>query len=44
MQTALGEPAFGHCVATGAAMETAEAVQYARSQIQLARSELPDPA
>lgn len=44
MQAALGEPVFGHRVATGAAMGTAEAVQYAHSQIQLARSELPDPA
>jgi hypothetical protein len=30
--------------ATGAAMDIAEAVQYAHSQIQLARDQLPDPA
>ncbi len=30
---------FDHCVATGAAMDTAEAVRYARTQIEAVRSE-----
>ena len=31
---------FDHFVATGAAMDTAEAVRYARTQIEAVRSEL----
>jgi hypothetical protein len=35
----LGEATFDDCVATGAAMETADAVRYARQQIRSAREE-----
>jgi predicted ATPase len=35
----LGEATFDECVATGAAMETADAVRFARQQIQTARDE-----
>jgi predicted ATPase/class 3 adenylate cyclase len=37
LQTNLGTAVFDRCVATGAAMETGDAVAYARQQIQLAR-------
>jgi predicted ATPase/DNA-binding SARP family transcriptional activator len=39
----LGDIPFERCVATGATMECAEAVHYAREQIQLARRELQVP-
>jgi hypothetical protein len=39
LREGLGEAAFDECVATGAAMETADAVGYARQQIQRARAE-----
>jgi tetratricopeptide (TPR) repeat protein len=40
MREALGDAAFERCVAAGAAMEPADAVQYAREQIRCAREEL----
>ena len=40
----LGDARFGGCTAAGAAMETAEAVRYARQQIDLARFESADRA
>lgn len=44
LRTALGEDTFERCAATGAAMESAEAVRYARTQIQLAREALIEAA
>ena len=38
----LGQTSFDRCVAAGAAMEPAAAVQYARRQIELTRRELAD--
>ena len=40
LRTVLGGTHFEACVATGAAMDLAEAVRYARLQIQLVRSEM----
>jgi predicted ATPase len=40
LRTVLGASRFDECVAAGASMELAEAVQYARAQIQLAQREL----
>lgn len=40
LRTALGAPRFDERVAAGAAMEMADAVRYARAQIQVVRSEL----
>ncbi len=37
LRTVLGGDRFGECVATGASMELADAVRYARAQIQLVR-------
>ena len=34
LRSVLGEPRFAECVAAGEAMELAQAVQYARGQIQ----------
>jgi len=42
LQAVLGDIVFGQCVALGAAMERADAVQYARDQIQIARRQLAD--
>ena len=42
LRAVLGKAVFEDCVAAGAAMEPAEAVQYARHQIQLARRQLSD--
>jgi hypothetical protein len=39
LRTVLGETRFDECVATGAARELADAVQYAREQIRLIRSD-----
>ena len=44
LRAALGEDTFERCAATGAAMERAEAVRYARTQIQLAREALREAA
>ena len=43
LRAVLGETLFDESVATGAAMESADAVHYARQQIQLARQELGSP-
>ena len=40
LKAVLGETRFDTCVATGAAMEGIDAVQYAREQMQLARHDL----
>ena len=40
LRSVLGASVFDDCVATGAAMEPADAVRYAHEQIQLAREEL----
>lgn len=42
LRAVLGETLFDGCVATGAAMEPADAVRYARQQIQIARREIGD--
>ena len=42
LRATLGDTVFHACVATGAAMEPPDAVQYARAQIQTARRELGD--
>ena len=42
VRTTLDNDTFDRCVATGAAMDTAEAVRYARLQIKVARSELAE--
>lgn len=42
LQGVLGEAAFDAAVASGAVMESAAAVQYARHQIQIARAQPPD--
>jgi hypothetical protein len=39
LRDAVGDDAFERCVTAGAAMEPAEAVQYAREQIRCAREE-----
>ena len=41
LHSVLGQDLFDRCVASGAAMEPAEAVRHARDQIQLAHRELP---
>ena len=43
LRTVLGASRFDECVAAGASMELAEAVQYARAQIQLAQRDLDRP-
>jgi hypothetical protein len=45
LRAALGDAAFDQCAATGAAMDVADAVGYARRQIELARRQAfnPDP-
>jgi hypothetical protein len=43
LRSVLGDALFDECVAAGAAMEPADAVRYARQQIQLARREIPEP-
>ena len=43
VRTILDTETFDRCVATGAAMDTAEAVRYARTRIEAARSELTAP-
>jgi hypothetical protein len=40
LRTVLGASRFDECVAAGTSMELAEAVQYARAQIQLAQRDL----
>ena len=40
LRNMLDSDTFDRCVATGAAMNTAEAVRYARTQIEAVRSEL----
>lgn len=40
VRNTLDTDTFDHCVATGAAMDTAEAVRYARTQIEAIRSEM----
>jgi hypothetical protein len=42
LRSVLGEPRFAGCVAAGEAMELAQAVQYARGQIQHTRLRLDD--
>jgi hypothetical protein len=42
LRTVLGEAGFDGCVATGASMELADAVAYARDQIQAARHQIAD--
>ena len=39
LRTAFGDAAFDQAVAAGAAMDTGEAVRYARQQIRLARDQ-----
>jgi predicted ATPase len=43
LRAVLGDAAFGQCAATGAAMDLADAVGYARHQIQLARRQAANP-
>jgi hypothetical protein len=43
LRAVLGDAAFDHCVATGTAMDLADAVGYARHHIQLARRQAADP-
>jgi hypothetical protein len=40
LREVLGDAAFDRCVAAGAGMNPADAVQYAREQIRCAREEL----
>ena len=42
LRTVLGSARFDECVATGAAMELADAVRYARAQIEAVRSEVAE--
>jgi hypothetical protein len=42
LHTVLGDAAFDQCVAAGSAMDPAEAVAYAREQIQAARRQIGD--
>ena len=42
LRAVLGDTVFDQCVAVGAAMEPADAVAYARDQIQAARRQLAD--
>ena len=42
LRSVLGQTSFDRCVATGAAMEPADAVAYARDQIQAARRQIAD--
>jgi predicted ATPase/class 3 adenylate cyclase len=46
LRAVLGDTAFDNCAATGAAMDTADAVPYARHHIELARRQAanPDPS
>ena len=44
LRNTLDADTFDRCVATGAAMDTAEAVRYAHAQIDLIRSELAAPS
>jgi hypothetical protein len=43
LRAALGNAAFDQCTATGAAMDLAEAVGYARHHIELARRQATNP-
>jgi predicted ATPase/class 3 adenylate cyclase len=43
LRSVLGDPAFDQCAATGAAMDVADAVAYARHHIQLARRQTANP-
>jgi predicted ATPase len=43
LRAALGDAAFDQCVATGAAMDLADAVGYARHHIELARRQVDNP-
>jgi predicted ATPase/class 3 adenylate cyclase len=43
LRTALGDAAFDQCAATGAAMDLADAVAYARHHIELARRQAANP-
>jgi predicted ATPase/class 3 adenylate cyclase len=43
LRTVLGDAAFDQCAATGAAMDLAEAVEYARHHIELARRQNANP-
>ena len=43
LRTALGESRFDECAAVGAAMELADAVRYARHQIEVTLRQLGDP-
>jgi hypothetical protein len=43
LRAALGDAAFDQCAATGAALDLAEAVSYARHHIELARSQAANP-
>ncbi len=43
VRNTLGTDTYDRCVATGAAMDTAQAVRYAHTQIEAARSELARP-
>jgi hypothetical protein len=42
LRTVLGDTRFNNCVGVGAAIELAEAVAYARDQIQAARRQIAD--
>lgn len=43
LRVVLGETVFNECVSTGAALQPADAVHYARHQIQLVRRQCADP-
>jgi hypothetical protein len=43
LRAVLGDTAFDNCAATGAAMDPAEAVAYARHHIELARRQAANP-
>jgi hypothetical protein len=43
LRAALGDAAFDQCAATGATMEPADAVEYARHQIERARNQAAQP-
>jgi hypothetical protein len=43
LRVVLGDSVFTRCVATGAAMDHAEAVRYARAEIASARTQLAEP-
>jgi hypothetical protein len=43
LRAVLGDTAFDNCAATGAAMDAADAVAYARRHIELARRQAANP-